>query len=174
MIELIERLRDLTADPAFPNLHAILVHFPLGLLPSAVLLDIGALMARRRVWMERAAASLYLLGTLGAAAAYLSGERASGAMWRYSGAAQADLADHQDLGLITLVAFAAIALIRVLASWLARHDRVVPIGFFRLLALVAALGGVLLLAVTADHGGRLVFRHGMGVHGAPFQQTADP
>ena len=174
MIELIETLRDLVADPAYPNLHAILVHFPLALLPSAVLLDVGALIARRRVWMERAAASLYLLGTLGAAGAYLSGERASRAMWHFMPTAQADLADHQELGLITLAAFSAIALVRVLASWLARHDKVVPIGFFRLLALVAALGGVLLLAVTADHGGRLVFRHGMGVHGAPFGEPADP
>jgi uncharacterized membrane protein len=171
---MIEWMRSLIADPSFPNPHAVVVHLPVALLPTGLLVDLGSLVFRRRVWMERTAASLYLIGTLGAAAAYLTGEKASETMWRFSGAAQAAMADHEDLALLTLAAFCGITLLRVTASWLSRHDRVVPIGFFRLLAVSAALAGTLLLLVTAHHGGRLVFRYGMGVDGAPFAGSAPP
>jgi uncharacterized membrane protein len=167
---MMEWLEALTAGSALPNPHVALVHLPIALLPTAVLLDIGALLVRRRVWMEKAAAALYLLGAAGAAAAYLSGIKASESMWRFSGTAQATMADHKDLALVTLLAFSVIALIRVVASWLARNDKVVPIGFFRLVGVLAAMAGTLLLMATAEFGGRLVYRHGMGVEGMPLEQ----
>jgi uncharacterized membrane protein len=172
---MIETLRSLLADPAFPNVHAVIVHFPVALLPAALLFDLGSLVFRRRIWMERAASGLYFVGTLAAAVAYLSGEKASEAMWVFSEAAQSAIADHEDLALLTLVAFAVITLLRIAASWLARHDRIVPIGFIRLVAVFAAVVGVLMLAVTAHHGGKLVYGYGMGVEGAPFAESAgDP
>jgi uncharacterized membrane protein len=172
---MIETLRSLLADPAFPNVHAAVVHFPVALLPAALLFDLGSLVFRRRIWMERAASGLYLLGTLTAAAAYLAGQEASETMWMFSGAAQSAIADHEDLALLTLAAFSVITLLRVIASWLARHDRRVPIGFIRLVAVFAAVVGVLMLAVTVHHGGKLVYSYGMGVEGAPFAESAgDP
>jgi uncharacterized membrane protein len=172
---MIEMLQSLLAGPSFPNVHAVIVHFPIALLPTALLFDLGSLVFRSRVWMERAASALYLVGTLLAAAAYLSGEKASEAMWVFSGAAQAAMADHQNLALLTLVAFSAITLLRVMASWLARHDRKVPFGFFRLIAVMAAVAGIVLLGMTAHHGGKLVYTYGMGVAGAPFvDSVGDP
>jgi uncharacterized membrane protein len=164
---MMEWLQTLMSGSAIPNPHAAIIHFPVALLPTALVLDLGALLFRRRVWMEKAAAAMYFLGTVGAAVAYLTGIKASESMWKISENAQATMRDHKDLALVTLLAFSAITLLRVIASWLARNDKVVPIGFFRLLGVIAAMAGIILLAATADFGGRLVYRHGMGVQDAP-------
>jgi len=164
---MIEWLQTLVAGSALPNPHAAIVHFPVALLPTALVLDLGALLFRRRIWMDKAAATLYFFGTVGAAAAYLTGIKASESMWRISENAQATMGDHKDLALVTLLAFSAITLLRVMASWLARNDKVVPIGFFRLLGVIAGMAGIILLVATADFGGRLVYRHGIGVQDAP-------
>lgn len=171
---LAEWFRNLSPMAALPNLHAAVVHIPVALLPTALLLDFAALVFRRRVWLERAAALLYVLGTVGAGAAYLTGERASEEMWKFSGAAQTAMADHEKLGLLTLTVFTAITLLRLMASWLARHDRSVPLGMFRLLAVFAATAGMLLLFLTADHGGSLVYRHGMGVESSQSEVSNNP
>lgn len=84
-------------------------------------------------------------------------------MWKIAGEAQATMADHQDLGLLTLLAYCIVTLLRTLVTWLARDDWRIKLGFFRLLALVASVAALVLLVVTADLGGALVYRHGMGV-----------
>ena len=160
---LVEWFQTLSPTLALPNLHPAVVHLPVALLPTALFLDIASMVFRRRVWIDRAAALLYVLGTLGAGAAFLTGERASGSMWQSTGAAQKAMADHEQLALLTLVAYVAITLLRLMVSWLARRDRVIPIGIFRLLAVIAAMAGIVLLALTADYGGSLVYRHGLGV-----------
>ncbi len=84
-------------------------------------------------------------------------------MWDYSGAAQAAMADHESLGLLTLIAFIVVTVLRLIVARLGRKDKKTSIGFFRLLALAAALGGLILLVSTAHKGGNLVYQHGMGV-----------
>ncbi len=160
---MIDALRALLTEPAFPNLHAALVHFPIALLTVAPLADLGCMVFRRRVWLDRAASALYVIGTLGAGAAFLTGRRAAAALRDLSATIEAAVADHEDLALITLLAFVGITLLRLLVTWLARDDRRIRLGIFRQVALPAALTGLVLLAITADHGGSLVFRHGVGV-----------
>jgi len=160
---MIETLRALLNDPAVPSLHVLVVHFPIALLVVALLFDIGCLFFRKRAWLDRAATSLYLIGTIGAGAAYLSGQRAAAALQEISGAAEATLADHQDLALATLAAFSGVTLLRMLVSWLARNDRRIQLGIFRLVAIPIAIAGLALLALTADRGGALVYQHGIGV-----------
>jgi len=159
----IDSLRSLLTDSAFPSLHVLVVHFPIALVSVALLFDIGCLFFRRRVWLDRAATTLYVMGTIGAGAAYLTGRRAAGALLGLGPGAESALADHRSLAVITLVAFAGVSLVRLIVSWLARHDRRIHIGIFRLLAIPVAIAGLAVLAVTADHGGRLVYRHGVGV-----------
>jgi uncharacterized membrane protein len=148
---------------AIPNLHAVLIHFPVALLPSALLLDLACLLFRKRIWLDRSATTLYVLGTVGAAAAYLSGRAAAGDMWSVAGEAQAVMADHQDLGLLTLLAYCIVTMLRAIVTWLAREDWRIKLGFFRLLALVASIAALILLVLAADLGGSLVYRHGVGV-----------
>lgn len=148
---------------ALPNLHAVAVHFPVALLPCALLLDLGCVAFRKRVWLDRTATVLYILGSVGAGAAYQSGRMAAGEMWKTAGEAQAVLAEHQDLALLTLLAYSLVTLLRSAVTWLGREDWRIKIGFFRLLALVASAAALALLLLTAELGGTLVYRHGLGV-----------
>jgi uncharacterized membrane protein len=147
----------------FPNVHAMVVHFPVALLPTALVLDLAALAFRKRIWIDRAASTLYVVGTLGAAAAYQSGRVAAAEMWKTAGQAQAVLADHQDLALVTLLSFCVVTLLRLAVTWLGREDWRIKLGFFRLLALVASVAALVLLLLTAERGGSLVYEHGMGI-----------
>lgn len=160
---MIESLRQLFTEPGFPSLHVLVVHFPIALLFLAPLFDIGCLIFRDRVWLDRAAAALYIMGTIGAGAAYLTGERAAAAVGDLSTAAESALADHESSAVLTLLALVVVSLARVGVIWLARHDRRITIGVFRLAAFPIAIAGLVMLALTADRGGRLVYYHGVGV-----------
>ncbi len=160
---MIEAVQAWLGGLAIPNPHAALVHFPVALLPVALLLDLGCIIFRKKIWLDRTASTLYVLGTTGAAAAYLTGRSASQEMWKIAGEAQATMADHQDLALLTLLAYCIVTLLRTIVTWLAREDWRIRLGFFRLLALIASAAALALLVVTADLGGALVYRYGMGV-----------
>jgi uncharacterized membrane protein len=160
----IEALRALFTDPSFPSLHVMVVHFPIAFIAFAPLLDLGCLVFRDRVWLDRAAAAMYLMGTLGAGAAYLLGEEAAEAAQSMTPAAKSALADHQAQAVITLVVLAAVTLLRLMVTWMGRNDRRITVGIFRLLALPAAFAALAMLALTADLGGALVYRHGVGVN----------
>ena len=160
---MIENLQSLLTNPSFPSLHVMVIHFPIALICLAPLFDLGCLILRDQVWLDRVASLLYVTGTLGAGAAYLSGERAAKALAEISPAAESALADHQSSALITLIALAIVSLFRLWVSWLSRADRRISLGFFRLAAIPLALAALALLALTADRGGSLVYGHGLGV-----------
>jgi uncharacterized membrane protein len=145
------------------KLHPAVVHFPIGLLLAAALFDAGCLVFRRYLWLDRTAAALMTLGGIGLGAAYLAGERAAEAAAPVTGIAQGILADHEDLALLSLIAWGAAIALRLFVSWLGRHDLEVQLGIFRLAALVLVFAATALLVLTAFHGGQLVFDHGIGV-----------
>ena len=160
---MIDALRALYTDPGFPSLHVLVIHFPIALLTLAPLFDIGCMVLRDRVWLDRAAAALYVMGSIGAGVAYLTGERAAATAGEIAPAAESALADHENIAFLTLMALAVVTLVRVGVTWLARHDRKVTIGALRLAAIPITLAGLLMLAITADRGGRLVYHYGVGV-----------
>jgi len=159
----IENLQTLLTNPSFPSLHVMVIHFPIALICLAPLFDLGCLILRDQVWLDRVASLLYVTGTLGAGAAYLSGERAAKALAEISPAAESALADHESSAIITLIALAIVSLFRLWVSWLSRADSRISLGFFRLAAIPLALAGLALVVLTADRGGSLVYGHGLGV-----------
>jgi uncharacterized membrane protein len=159
----IEALRALIENPGTPSLHVVAVHFPIAFITFAPILDVACLFFRDRVWLDRAAAALYLVGTLSAGAAYLLGERAAEAVVSMTPAAESVLADHEAQAVITLSVLAVATLLRLMVTWLGRNDRRIRIGLFRLLALPAVIAALAMLALTADLGGQLVYKHGVGV-----------
>ena len=160
---MIDDLTRLLTDPAFPSLHVLVIHFPIALICLAPVVDVGCLVLRGWVWLDRTATLLYVAGTIGAGAAYLTGDRAADALGGISPAAEATLADHHRFAVLTLIVLVIVSLLRLTVSWLARNDRRISLGIFRLVALPLALAGLLLVALTADRGGQLVYGHGLGV-----------
>ena len=159
---MIDSLLTLVTDPSFPSLHVLIVHFPIALICLAPLFDLGCLVFRDTTWLDRTASALYAIGAISAGAAYLSGGRAAKALSDLSPAAESALADHESMAIVTLIALAAATVARLWVSWLARDDRRISFTFFRLAAIPLALVALALLALTADHGGKLVYGHGLG------------
>ena len=159
---MIEAVRHMAGPGAFPNLHALAVHLPVALLPVALLLDLGCLLVRGKVWLDRSATTVYIIGTAGAAAAFVTGRLAAQGATGLPADAGAVLADHGDLGLLTLIAYGLVTGLRAIVSWLGREDWRIKVGFFRLLALIASVSALVLLVLTADRGAALVYQHGVG------------
>lgn len=139
-----------------PNIHPMVVHFPIALLFCAVLADILALIFRTRTVLARLATVLFLGGTVTLFVVFLTGRAAADSVM-VSGVANTVLTDHADWATLTLWYFGVYALLR-LVLWRLHFPAAVWIP-------VAAIGaGGLGLIVQSSHlGARLVFEQGVGV-----------
>jgi len=144
-----------------PNIHPMIVHFPIALLFVAALVDTVGMILRSNDFVRKGAFSLYLLGTAGVVAAYFSGEQAADSVFLAT-EANALLTEHSDLGHYTLYFFGGYALVRLVMFGLNLEARTA----LRATAWAIGLVGIGLTTVTADHGGELVYRHGAGVQAA--------
>ncbi|MGH8010886.1 MAG: DUF2231 domain-containing protein [Candidatus Binataceae bacterium] len=145
------------------NIHPLIVHFPLALLPASLLLYVLAWLANRRDW---AWAGLWLLGlgTLGAAAAVASGlHGAEGVMIAPS------VRSHL-LWYHKRIMLSALGLSVVLSVWALAMRPLPGKGRFAItrlafLALLVVL--VAGLTVGADFGGRMVYDYNAGGNACP-------
>ena len=141
-----------------PNIHPLLVHFPIALLCAAAAVDVVGWVFRRNRPLRQLATLLYVLGTGGAVAAYVTGRAASQTIW-LPGMAQAVLRQHWDWALRTVWFFGIVTAIRLVLLRPSRRDPSHAIvATFALVGLV----GIGLLLETGDRGGRLVYQHGVG------------
>jgi uncharacterized membrane protein len=142
-----------------PNIHPLLVHFPIALLYAAIAVDLVGCACWCNKPLRQVATVLYALGTVGALAAYLTGRAASQSVW-LPGMAEPVLKEHWDWALRTVWFFTMVTVVRLVLLRPARREPAV--------ALVAALAlvglvGIGLLLETGDRGGRLVYQHGVGI-----------
>lgn len=153
--------------PSFDGLHPLIIHFPIALLFIAPLfVAIGALLTPRRG--RPLLYSALLLMVVGTASIFLAVEtgEAAGKLADRNPEVNAALEDHEELAESTRLMFTVLTAIfaAIVAAPLFRRrepgrlaSTVLPLAF-----LVVYGGGMVLLANTADHGGRLV--HQLGVH----------
>jgi len=145
-----------------PNVHPLVIHFPIVLLITAVTVDLVDALFVRPAWLGTAAAGLYVAGATAAVAAYITGVQAGSTVF-IPGMAHPLVDNHNNWALVTVWYFAVAAVIR-LAAWHAGFPRARS---HRLVLLAVGLIGVLLLQQTAERGARLVYEHGVGVIAAP-------
>lgn len=140
---------------ALPNVHPLLVHFPIALLPVSVALDLlGTVTGRRDA--DTAGRWTLWLGTVGAALAVYTGHEAAEALQPHVGAeAGALMATHHDVAMIVLAAATALSLWRVVV-----HE---PTRRWRAAYLIVTVGLLAALVIVCEIGGRMVFVHGVGV-----------
>ncbi len=141
-----------------PNLHPMIIHFPIALISLAVLLDLGSLFIKTQSWLRPSALALYTFGTLGALAAYFSGREAADSVDIPSQAYTA-VSEHADWGLYTLIFLSLYILIRL---FLIKKPFGASNGGNWLFLVLGAIGFFFVFQ-TAERGGRLVFEFGLGV-----------
>jgi uncharacterized membrane protein len=163
--------------PSWDGLHPLIIHFPIALLFAAPLfVVIGAALGPRRG--RPMLYSALLLMALGAASTFFAiktGE-AAGKIAERSPEINAMIERHESLAENTSLTFSVLTILfaGILLAPVVRHRTPGRIAstILPLLFLVAYGEGMLLLANTADHGGRLV--HELGVHALipPSSQAA--
>ena len=133
--------------------HPLVVHFPIALLSTAVLLDCLALVLKRPA-LHRAALWNLGLGTLGAGLAVWGGLRAA-EVAKHTFAIHQVMELHQKLGIATLILG-----VLVVAWRLSTRDRLGVRSRLLALMLMLIMSGT--LAYGAHLGGRLVYEFGVG------------
>jgi uncharacterized membrane protein len=132
----------------------MVVHFPIALLPAAVLFDV---LARRWRRDENRVASLYalVLGTAGALIAVISGHMAEEAV-EHSGIPESVLEIHEKLGFVTFWIFSGLLGLRVAEGlgWITQRPA---------LRIGLGLVSVSILFTASYYGGSLVYDYGAGV-----------
>jgi uncharacterized membrane protein len=146
----------LTPDWA-PNIHPLIVHFPIALFSAAFVTDLVSLFFRRRAGIRDAATWLYCAGSATAILAYFTGESAADGMLL---AAQVTplVNEHADWAFRTTWFFAFFASVRLAVSFIIPPKLAVLGTTF-----VFAIAGMGMLFETAEHGAMLVYQHGLGV-----------
>ncbi len=149
-----------------PNIHPMLVHFPIALFFLGVLLDFLFLVSRKKE-VKNAAMAFLGLGTVFVIAVYFSGRNAADTVL-IPADAQLAVNEHSDWALRTTVFF----LIYVSGRFIADLKFPGPNGVVTAMAVVFGALGLFFLYETAEHGGKLVFQHGVGVQ-AVEKQTGE-
>jgi uncharacterized membrane protein len=145
-----------------PNLHPLVIHFPIVLVITAAAIDLFDVVFDRPSWLGSAATFLYVAGALASVVGYQTGVQA-GASVLMPGMAYPVLTAHRQWALATMVFFLVFGAVRLAV-------RRMPAGRTRAArALMLAVGvvGVVLLQQTAERGARLVYEFGTGVIAVP-------
>jgi len=141
-----------------PNVHPLIIHFPIALWLVAVFFNLLSLL-RPEEWIRHTTMAMYGMGALSAVVAFFSGKQAMDDVYvPFQGEMAAS--SHSDWGHYTLYFFIGYALLHGFVYW-KKLDRkkIVAIVMF-----VLGTMGMGLVANTADMGGKLVYKHGVGVN----------
>jgi uncharacterized membrane protein len=135
----------------------MLIHFPIVLWLVAILGDLVSLFLSKN-WLRNMTITLYTLAAMGAFASYLSGEQAIDMV---SMPMQAELtaSKHSDWGHYTFYFFSAYALIRLFLFWKQWDKK----KWLTIVLFVFGVVGMGIVGQTADLGGKLVYKYGVGI-----------
>ncbi|MFQ5328623.1 MAG: DUF2231 domain-containing protein [Thermodesulfobacteriota bacterium] len=146
------------------NLHPLVVHFPIALLNGFLLMEVlGALFMSEDC--RTAARWMLYLGTLGAVAAVAFGLKAEGTLL-HNRAIHVILERHEKFGLTVLILATTLSVWRILRE---RHFKTTERGIHIVVAAVM----VAVMAIGADMGGLMVYKHGAGVKAVPMDDGHD-
>ena len=154
--------------PWAPNIHPMIVHFPIVLVILAVAADFIHVMRPRTRGLEAIVALLYLLGALSAVSAYVSGRLAATTVFT-PGMAHGLVDDHESWALATMSCFVLVVLLRLGIGF----TRYANTPGTRMLFLALGLAVLVVVQQTAERGARLVYEQGVGVIQGTFPVDRD-
>jgi len=138
------------------ELHPKVVHFPIALLITYVILELIGILFKIDFY-QKAAHLLLFLGVIGAFFAVLTGNQAHAA-YRYWNDSSSELFnDHQTFANLTVWYFTGILLLR---TYLVVKKKFPSL--FKYIVLTLALFGCYLIYQTAEYGGDLIKKFGVG------------
>jgi uncharacterized membrane protein len=145
-----------------PNVHPMIVHFPIVLVMLAALADLVYVVRPRLRGAGALAPSLYVLGALSSVSAYVTGRLAAGTVF-IPGMAHGLVDKHGQWALATMISFVVLATLRPVGRLVGVADTRTT----RLVFLVLGLAVLVLVQQTAERGARLVYEQGVGVVSGP-------
>lgn len=138
------------------GLHPKVIHFPIALLITFILFELAGSILKKEFY-SKVAFQLLVLGVVGLLFAVLTGNQAFAANNLWSNSSKELFSKHETFANITVWYFATLLLFRV---YLVIKKKFA--GRIRLLILVFALMGGYLIFQTAEYGGDLVQKFGIG------------
>lgn len=140
-----------------PNWHPLFIHFPIVLIIFAFLVDISKAIFKKVQWLSSMALILYIGGTIFALITYLTGKQAADSV-SFPPEAYPVVSTHADYALYTIIFLIGYVVIRIFLSFKKWDTRNSIMGIMVLLGFV----GVLFVQQTAELGGKLVYKYGVG------------
>lgn len=147
-----------------PNIHPLIVHFPVALAFAVVIFDLIGIFSRRPSFIS-AATKLSVFAALGGAAAVITGLIAEESV-RHSDAAHELLETHEALGFAFLGVMVIMAIFR-----LAVGKRLEERGVW--IAVLLGLTAAAVVGTGAYIGGELVYRYHVGIGGAGVEEAGE-
>lgn len=140
-----------------PNVHPMLVHFPIALLVFAVLVSITTFFVPATRWDESKTTVLYTVGAVSAGITYYSGTLAAETVF-LSAEAQSVLSQHANWAKYLVWYVMLYALMRIVFHWVDLFAS----KMYRYVALIGAFPLLFLVYEAAEYGGKLVYGYGAG------------
>lgn len=152
-----------------PNIHPLLVHFPIGIIILAALMNFISLFVPEEWWDEKKNTIIYLIGSVSAIGVYYSGKSAADSVFLPT-EAQTVLNDHADWALWLVWFFIVYAIVRIGLHYFKLFEKSIT----KYVVFVAVLPGIFLLYETGEHGAEMVFGYGAGTGQLLEQEEVSP
>lgn len=149
-----------------PNIHPMLVHFPLAIFFFAAFMDLLTFFLDKKWWDEKKTAVTYFIGAVAAVIVYFTGKMAADSI-EIPKVAYDAVGGHAGWAEWTIWFFGIYAVVRLVMSAIGKvENNKVHVTFF-LLSLI----GLFFLYETGEHGAKLVFNYGLGTSHPTEQKT---